>query len=192
MIKTFTGPMHSGKTKAMIDVYNGIYNKEHVACFKPSKDSRELGLITSKDYDQQIPAILVDRFEDILMHVDDKISTIFIDEVQMIEGNVSVLSYLSIVKDMDIYVAGLNMTSEQDPFLVMPYILAISDEVEIIKASCFDCGRGATYTYYDGVKTDAILVGDANYIPLCPRCIMKRRGEKEMQYLLKKKDTKQS
>lgn len=184
--------MHSGKTKAMIDVYNGIYNKEHVACFKPSKDSRELGLITSKDYDQQIPAILIDRFEDILMHVDDKISTIFIDEVQMIEGNVSVLSYLSIVKDMDIYVAGLNMTSEQDPFLVMPYILAISDEVEIIKASCFDCGRGATYTYYDGVKTDAILVGDANYIPLCPRCIMKRRGESEMQYLLKKKDTKQS
>ena len=66
MIKTFTGPMHSGKTKAMIDVYNGIYNKEHVACFKPSKDSRELGLITSKDYDQQIPAICINTFEDIL------------------------------------------------------------------------------------------------------------------------------
>ena len=191
MIKTFTGPMHSGKTKAMIDVYNCIYNKEHVMCFKPNKDKRELGLITSKDYDQQIPAILIDRFEDILLHVNDKTSTIFIDEVQMLEGNVSVLSYLSIVKDMDVFMAGLNMTSEQDPFLVMPFVLAISDEVEIIKASCFDCGRGATYTYYDGVKNDAILVGDANYLPLCPRCIMKRRGEKDMQYLLHKKDTKQ-
>ena len=31
---------------------------------------------------------------------------------------------------------------------------------------------------------DTILVGDANYLPLCPRCIMKRRGEKDMQYLL--------
>ena len=192
MIKTFTGPMHSGKTKAMIDVYNSIYNKEHVMCFKPSKDNRELGLITSKDYDQQIPAICINTFEDILKNIDDKISTIFIDEVQMLEGNVSVLSYLSIVKDIDIFIAGLNMTSEQDPFLVMPFVLAISDEVEIIKASCYDCGRGATYTYYDGVKTDAILVGDANYLPLCPKCIMKRRGEKDMQYLLQKKDTKQS
>ena len=190
MIKAFTGPMHSGKTKAMIDVYNGIYNKEHVMCFKPLKDDRELGLITSKDYDIQIEAICIEKFEDILNYVNDKISTIFIDEVQMLEGNVNVLSYLSIVKDMDVYVAGLNMTSEQDPFLVMPFILAISDEVEIIKASCFDCGRGATYTYYDGIKTDAILVGDSNYIPLCPRCIMKRRGNSEMQYLLNKKDTK--
>ena len=189
MIKTYTGPMHSGKTKAMIDDYNSIYNKEHVMCFKPNKDDREFGLITSKDYDQQIEAICIDKFEDILMYIDDKISTIFIDEVQMLEGNVSVLSYLSIVKDMDIYMAGLNMTSEQDPFLTMPYVLAISDEVEIIKASCYDCGRGATYTYYDGIKEGAILVGDANYLPLCPRCIMKRRGKEGMQYLLKKKDT---
>lgn len=189
MIKTFTGPMHSGKTKAMIEVYRGIYNKDHVRCFKPNKDNRDYGVIKSKDFEEEIPAICVDTFEDILHYVDDSISTIFIDEIQMLEGNVSVLSYLSIVKDMDIYVAGLNMTSEQDPFLVMPYVLAISDEVQIIKASCYDCGRGATYTYYDGEKTEAILVGDSNYLPLCPRCIMKRRGQKDMQYLLKKKDT---
>lgn len=189
MIKSFTGPMHSGKTKAMIEVYNGIYNKDHVKCFKPQKDNRDYGVIKSKDFEEVIPAICIESFEDILKYVDDSISTIFIDEVQMLDGNVSVLSYLSIVKDMDIYVAGLNMTSEQDPFLVMPYILAISDEVQIIKASCYDCGRGATYTYYDGEKTEAILVGDSNYLPLCPRCIMKRRGQKDMQYLLKKKDT---
>lgn len=189
MIKTFTGPMHSGKTKDMIDEYRAIYNKDHIICFKPNKDNRELGLITSKDYDLQIPAICIDTFDEMLKYINDKISTIFIDEVQMIEGNVSVLSYLSIVKDMHIFVAGLNMTSEQDPFLVMPQILAISDEIEVIKGSCYDCGREASYTYYDGVKNEAILVGDENYIPLCSKCIVKRRGEAGMQYLLQKKDT---
>ena len=35
MIKTFVGPMHSGKTAALMLEYNKIYNKEHVKCFKP-------------------------------------------------------------------------------------------------------------------------------------------------------------
>lgn len=187
MIKTFTGPMYSNKTKAMIDAYNRIYNKEHIICFKPSLDDRELGLITSKFYDQQIPVVLIDEFEDILKHIDEKINNIFIDEVQMLKGNVNILLYLSIVKDIDIYISGLNMTSEQEPFLVMPSILAISDEVINVKSSCYDCGRSAAYTYYDGIKKDAILVGDNNYVPLCSRCIMKRRGEEGMKYLLNKK-----
>ena len=71
----------------------------------------------------------------------------------------------------------------------MTKILAISDEIEVIKGSCYDCGREASYTYYDGVKNEAILVGDENYIPLCSKCIVKRRGEAGMQYLLQKKDS---
>ena len=180
MIKTFTGPMHSGKTAAMIAAYNKIWNKEHVRCFKPSIDSRDLGVMKSKDYGDGVPAICIDLFEDILDHIDEDISTIFIDEAQLLKGDVSVLSYLSVMKDMDIYVGGLNMTSEMEPFLIMPYILAISDEVEVIKASCFDCGRDASYTYFNGEKTDKILVGDEGYIPLCSRCIKKReeKGKK--------------
>ena len=116
----------------------------------------------------------------------ENIRTIFIDEAQMIKGNVSVLSYLSIAKDMDIYVSGLNMTSEQDPFLTMPQILAISDDIKVIKASCFDCGRDASYTYFEGEKTEAIVVGDEGYIPLCSRCLEKRRGKERTKQLLLK------
>ncbi len=184
MIKTFTGPMHSGKTAQMIAAYNKIWNKEHVLCFKPSIDVRDLGLMKSKDYGEGVPAICIDDFEEILQYVTDDISTIFIDEAQLLKGNVSVLSYLSVMKDMDIYVAGLNMTSEAEPFLTMPYILAISDEVVNVKASCFDCGRAASYTYFNGEKTGKVLVGDAGYIPLCHRC-MKKREEKGKKLLFK-------
>lgn len=192
MITTFTGPMHSGKTAAMITTYNKIWNKNNVMCFKPAIDSRDLGVLKSKDFDIEIPAICIMEFEDIMPYVEgnENIRTIFIDEAQMIKGNVSVLSYLSIAKDMDIYVSGLNMTSEQDPFLTMPQILAISDDVKVIKASCFDCGRDASYTYFDGEKTEAIVVGDEGYIPLCSRCLEKRRGKDKTRELLLKRNVR--
>ena len=180
MITTFTGPMHSGKTAAMLNAYNKIWNKKHILCFKPNKDTRDIGEIRSKDYAEGIKSIGIDRFEEILDYTginnENNIKTIFIDEVQLMEGNVNVLSYLSINLDMNIYLAGLDMTSEQEPFLVMPYILAISDETVKIKASCYDCGREATYTYYEGEKNDDVLVGDAGYVPLCARCLEQRRG----------------
>lgn len=192
MIKTFTGPMHSGKTAAMIMTYQKIWNKNHVLCFKPKKDTRDIGEIRSKDFDVSIPCIGIDTFDEILDYVNDDTSTIFIDEVQLMEGNVSVLTYLSIVKDMDIYTSGLNMSSEQEPFMMMPYVLAVSDEVEMIKASCYDCCREATYTYYEGDKTETVKVGNEGYIPLCRRCLEKRRGKEVSKrlYLHRKKDIK--
>ena len=185
MIKTFTGPMHSGKTAAMITAYNNIWNKKHVKVFKPRCDVRDLGEMKSKDFVEGVPAVCIDTFDDILLHVDESVRTIFVDEVQLLTGNVNVLTYLSVVYDMDIYLAGLDKTSEQEPFLIMPYILAISDERVDVKASCYDCGREASYTYYDGEKSDAVKVGDEGYFPLCARCLCRRRGMEGMKKVLK-------
>ncbi len=185
MIKTYTGPMHSGKTSAMITAYKKIWNKEHIKVFKPKCDVRDYGEMKSKDFVEGVPAICVDTFDEILEYVDPTVRTVFIDEVQLLTGNVNVLTYLSVVYDMDIYLAGLDMTSEQEPFLVMPQILAISDERIEVKASCYDCGREANYTYYDGQKDGAVKVGDEGYFPLCSRCLFKRRGEEGMKKVLK-------
>lgn len=189
MIKTFTGPMHSGKTAEMISAYLKIWNKKNIRCFKPNCDTRDIGVMKSKDFHDGVPSIGIDTFEEILNYIDESVRTIFIDEVQLMKGNIRVLTYLSVVKDIDIYTGGLNMTSEQDPFLVMPQILAISDEIETVKASCYDCGRPASYTYYEGEKTAAVKVGDEGYIPLCSRCLLKRRGEEKLnKMLLKRKE----
>ena len=191
MITTFTGPMHSGKTAAMMAAYNKIWNKSHILCFKPNKDTRDIGEIRSKDYSEGIKSIGIDCFEEILDYVGEKnekdIRTIFIDEVQLLDGNPRVLLYLSIAMDMNIFTAGLNMTSEQEPFLVMPYVLAISDEVINIKASCYDCGKDASYTFFEGEKSEAIVVGDAGYVPLCDRCLAKRLGKRNIKRLIKTK-----
>lgn len=184
--------MHSGKTAAMIATYNKIWNKDHIKCFKPNSDTRDIGEMRSKDFFVGVPSIGIDTFEEILDYLDADTRTIFLDEVELMKGNINVLTYLSIVCDMDIYLGGLNMTSEQEPFLIMPYALAISDEIEVIKASCYDCGREASYTYFDGKKKGAVLVGDAGYLPLCGRCLVKRHGDAYIKKYLLKKEREES
>ena len=174
MITTFTGPMHSGKSESMTKYYDRIYNKKNTLAFKPKTDTRDLGIIKSKGSNKTIDAICINELEEILPYVNDDITNIFIDEIQFIKGDINVLLKLSIIDDIDIYCAGLNMTSEQEPFGIMPYILAISDKVVNNYSSCNICGRDASYTYYEGSKDSAVLVGDAGYLSLCSRCLRKK------------------
>lgn len=174
MITTFTGPMHSGKSENMVLYYEKIYNKDSILVFKPKIDVRDLGVIKSKGTNKTIEAICINSLGEILNYVNEDITNIFIDEIQFIKGDVNILLKLSIIDDIDIYCAGLNMTSEQEPFGIMPYILAISDKVINNYSSCNICGRDASYTYYEGSKDSDVLVGDAGYLSLCSRCLRKK------------------
>ena len=122
MIKTFTGPMFSGKSDALISVYQKIWNKDLVMAFKPSKDTRDKNFIKSKNYEVQIPAIFIDDIGEIKNCIHGKnIHTIFIDEAEFLTGDVAELVALSVYYDIDFYIAGLNMTSEQKPFGLIAY-----------------------------------------------------------------------
>ena len=103
---------------------------------------------------------------------------------EIISISCSIISYVFMIYlmasfiDLDIYIAGLNMTSEQAPFGIMPQLLSIADEIEILHASCNECNRDAIYTYYDGKKKGDILVGNDNYIALCARCLRRKKNER--------------
>ena len=178
MIKTFTGPMFSGKTTALLTTYFNMWNKKNILLFKPKMNVRDVG-IKSKNINESVDAIEIEDLKEINDYIKKNTRTIFIDEGNFLKGDVSVLSELSIDKNIDIYISGLNMTSEQKPFGIMPNILAISDEIEICKGYCTDCNRVASYTYFEGNKDNDIFVGDAGYISLCEECLRNRRKESE-------------
>ena len=140
-------------------------------------DTRDYGVVKTRK-GKEINAILVDDIKDIPGYITDKINTIFIDEANFLKGDIKILLELSIMEDLDIYIAGLNMTSEQAPFGIMPQLLSIADEIEILHASCNECNRDAIYTYYDGKKKGDILVGNDNYIALCARCLRRKKNER--------------
>lgn len=179
MIKVYTGPMYSGKSKRLIEEYNKIWNKDRVICFKPSKDTRELSKIRSRDSNININAIVIRSLEDILEYVEDDITAIFIDEIQFLDGDVNVLLNLSIDRDIDIYISGLSLTSELSPFGIMPRILSIANKVEHLEAVCSVCNKlKAEYTYCLQDKSEDILVGSSMYIPICKDCLRRKRDGK--------------
>jgi thymidine kinase len=102
--------------------------------------------IKSKNIKENVPAIEIEDLKEIPNLLKKNTRTIFIDEANFLTGDVSVLTELNINKNIDIYIAGLNMTSEQKPFGIMPNILAISDFIEISKSYCTICNREASYT----------------------------------------------
>lgn len=177
MIKVFTGPMFSGKSDALLAEYDKRYHKSRILLFKPKMDTRDFGVVKTRK-GKEINAILIDDIKDIRKYISEKINTIFIDEANFLKGDYKILLDLSIVDDLDIYIAGLNMTSEQAPFGIMPSLLAIADEIEIMHASCNECNRDAIYTYYDGKKKGDILVGNDNYMALCARCLRRKKNER--------------
>ncbi|UKI28362.1 MAG: hypothetical protein L6V78_05390 [Clostridium sp.] len=179
MIKVFTGPMFSGKSDALLKEYDKRYHKSRILLFKPKMDTRDYGVVKTRK-GKEINAILVDDIKDIPSYITDKINTIFLlMKLIFLKGDIKkFLLELSVMEDLDIYIAGLNMTSEQAPFGIMPQLLSIADEIEILHASCNECNRDAIYTYYDGKKKGDILVGNDNYMALCARCLRRKKNER--------------
>ena len=174
MITIFTGPMFSGKSNRLIDEYEKFYNKENILVLKPVKDTRTTSKIRARGRNIDIQAISIKDLSDIYNIISsDKYKdnrVIFIDEAQFITGDVSVILDLSL-HDFDFYIAGLNLTSEQKPFGIMPNLIAIADKVEFLKAKCSRCNKDASYTHCVVPKDKEILVGSNEYIPLCRDCL---------------------
>ena len=91
-----------------------------------------------------------------------------------VSGVFLLLFCLFIYNNIDIYIAGLDLTSELTPFNIMPNILAIATEVYKLKARCQDCGKEAEYTYCLVEKNEEVMVGNSEYVPLCRDCLGKR------------------
>lgn len=174
MIKTYTGPMFSGKSTSLVRNYERIWNKSTVLIFKPKLDSRDGALLKSKHH-EGIPAIEIECFEEIKNYLKKETRTIFIDEIQFLSGNPFILQELSIDYGLDLYLAGLSLTAEQQPFGFMKEILCISNSIEVIPAVCYQCNKDAYYTVFKGPKKGDILIGNDGYIPLCSTCFKEKR-----------------
>lgn len=175
MIRAFTGPMFSDKSASLIDIYRNIWNKEIVAAFKPKHDTRDGSVIKSKKYpDIEIPAMFVDTTEEIKEAIlEGNFKTVFIDEAEFLKGDVRELVDLSVILNVDFYIAGLNMTFDLSPFGIMADILAVSDEITHVRGYCQDCNKPSFYSYFLGNDGEIPGVGD-NYASLCPECLKRR------------------
>lgn len=175
MITTFIGPMFSGKSDKLIEIYNSIYNKKAIFAFKPYIDTRDDIFIRSRSKTEDILSFAINWFDEIdtIVHNSKDFDgrVILIDEAQFIQGDVKVLLKLSIIEQYDIFISGLNLTTELKPFGSIPNILSISDNIIKLTSTCYYCGKHAEYTKCLVDKKQDIMVGSDEYIPICKDCL---------------------
>jgi thymidine kinase len=99
-----------------------------------------------------------------------KPDVIGVDEAQFFGEDFSA-ALNEMAKDLDVYVAGLDLDAWGKPFGPMPHLLAIADRVEKFTANCFQCGQDARLTQKIGGSRGRIEVGaDDLYEARCVDC----------------------
>jgi thymidine kinase len=194
VITVYTGPMFSGKTQAlMARLQSKQRAHKNVLVVKPALDDRydSVDEIVVKQKTAQrfekhasmaaYPIKSVDELGALIREIDPDI--IGVDEAQFFDEAFSAaldtIAHKSgghvggtpIVRNLEVYVAGLDLDAWARPFGPMPQLLAIADRVEKFMANCFQCGQDARFTQKIGGSGGRIEVGaDDLYEARCVAC----------------------
>ena len=181
MITVYTGPMFSGKTQAlMARLQSKQRAHKNVLVIKPALDDRydSVDEIVVKQKTAQrfekhasMAAYPIKNAAQLTRLIQElKPDVIGIDEAQFFGDEFSG-TLAQIAKDLDVYVAGLDLDAWAKPFGPMPHLLAIADRVEKFTANCFQCGQDARLTQKIGGSRGRIEVGaDDLYEARCVGC----------------------
>lgn len=175
-VVTYVGVMGSGKTKKLISLYEEIKNDGlRVAVFKPfiARKGEGDGFVYARD-GRMAPALAINFLDEIPAIVDqERLDAILIDEVQFFDDEEpqKLLEGLALA-GLEIYVFGLDVTSDNETFGSIGDILAHSDEVHKLRAPCVKCGEEARISKFMGGKKGGVVqVGDlGDYEPHCRAC----------------------
>jgi thymidine kinase len=185
MITVYTGPMFSGKTQAlMARLQSKQRAHKNVLVVKPALDDRydSVDEIVVKQKTAQrfekhasmaaYPIKNAAQLGALIKEIDPDV--IGVDEAQFFDETFS--AALDTIghrsdRNVEIYVAGLDLDAWARPFGPMPHLLAIADRVEKFTANCFQCGQDARFTQKIGGSGGRIEVGaDDLYEARCGAC----------------------
>jgi len=185
MITVYTGPMFSGKTQAlMARLQTKQRAHKNVLVVKPALDDRydSVDEIVVKQKTAQrfekhasmaaYPIKSAEQLGALITQIDPDV--IGVDEAQFFDEEMSAaldaIAHRS-ERNVEVYVAGLDLDAWAKPFGPMPHLLAIADRVEKFTANCFQCGQDARFTQKIGGSAGLIEVGaDELYEARCGTC----------------------
>lgn len=170
-INVYTGPMKCGKTQKILNEMDRqlIAGKE-VLFFKPSIDDRFGKETILSRSGKETNAINIDNIEELENYQADDY---FIDEFQFLKGNVATIEKMA-AAGKKFYIAGLNLTAEKKTFGKMGDLMCLADKVEVMTSICEVCkSENAIFSYFKGGKSQEIVIGDKEYVPVCRKCYEK-------------------
>lgn len=167
-IEIIIGSMFSGKsTELLRRLTRYQLGGKKVILLRPNTDTR--GKITHDDIKSKIEERYINKISDLTDYA--SYDVIGVDEGQFIH-DLAQDSNLLANQDKLVIIAGLNATSEAEPFPEIQACIPIAEHITRLNAVCTRCGsQDGSFTYYKrGNKKTAVLVGENEYTAVCRKC----------------------
>jgi len=183
-LKIIIGPMFSGKTSMLIDLYNQEKNTKNVLdniiAINYDKDIRYgVNKIVSHDR-QEIDCISINNLDELSNYEADynklKLAkTIFINEAQFFQDiKMWVLNQVENY-DKNVILCGLDSDYKREKFGELLDLIPHADILIKLYGHCSstDCKNKSLYTHRLTNETTQEVIGTDNYIPVCRSCYLK-------------------
>ena len=173
-LKTITGPMYAGKTSAILQEILWIKHCNHnVLVLKPDIDTRYSNDHIETHNQLSFPCFAMTNWDHVLDNHILKLynyHTVFVDEIQFMDTAQTIKNVTTMLYDgVNVVAAGLDQDSRGSPFETTAMMMALSDEVNKIRAICTTCGKPATKTQRNDDTGNRVAVGSVGMYE--PRCL---------------------
>lgn len=185
------GPMFSGKTSKLLEIYEQcVLSNINVLVINHSSDLRYSDTMLSTHNRKMIPCTLTNKLNDlydITRYEEEKwddlrnkdiidAQVILINEGQFFEDLYDWVYFMMEVLNKKIYVGGLDGDSNRKKFGQMLDLIPICDKVTKLRSLCAICKNGtkAPFTLRTTSDNNQILIGNEDsYKPVCRICYVK-------------------
>lgn len=182
-LKVVCGSMFSGKSTELLR--QGRRHElagRRVLYVKPKIDTRySANEIVTHDQIGRLSRLIADGFElmEIIQGADGDYHAVCIDEAQFFDGSLLLAIDELLAMGIEVICSGLDMDRHGKPFGIMPYLLAVADEITKVHAVCSECGADGWISYGDFEAAGQVVLGAGErYRPLCRACAFKKRKER--------------
>lgn len=167
------GPMFSGKTTYLIDIYNKNLDKK-ILTINYAFDKRYSENMLSSHDKKEIPCIFCESLYQVNEDEIERSDIILINEGQFFSDIYEKVQHWVDNLKKNIHIAALDGDFKRKPFGNFLDLICISDKVTKLYANCSMCKiNNALFSHRISNEKEKIVIGGNNkYIPLCRNCYL--------------------
>ena len=176
------GPMFSGKTTKLIELYKETLTKnKNCIAINYELDTRYgKNKIISHD-GMVIDCYSITNLDDFIKnsHTKELIANadyIFINEAQFFETIFESVLYLNETLKKNVVLCGLDLDYKREKFGSMMELLSKATNVFKMTGKCAKCNKASCYSHRIVSSYFQILIGTSEYIPLCETCYIRENN----------------
>jgi len=175
------GPMFSGKTTKLIEIYNDKSKKEKCLCFNYILDNR-YGTNEIITHDKKkINCYSINNIGIFIiknLKLLNDVKNIFINEGQFFPNLLNDILFIKDYFKINVIVCGLDYDFEMKEFGDILKLKNYATKIYKLMGTCNNnnCNNGSEYSYRLVENNNTILIGSNEYIPLCKECYIKRKN----------------